>query len=86
VEKIKTYCQERQVNRVEWLMTIDTLSILYLGLSEPVFQTETYLLNTATGKIHTDTFAAGGIEMSGKQEPLKLSGSRYPVAYDRYNL
>jgi hypothetical protein len=48
--------------------------MLYLGLSEPVFQTEIYLLNTATGKIHTEDFPAGGIEMSEKQEPLNLSG------------
>jgi hypothetical protein len=55
-------------------MTINALSMLYPGLSEPVFQTEIYHLNMETGKIHTDTFPAGGIEMSGKQEPLKLSG------------
>jgi hypothetical protein len=48
-------------------MTIDALSMLYLGLSEPVFLGEIYLLNTATGKIHTEGFAAGGIGMSGKQ-------------------
>jgi hypothetical protein len=52
---------------VEWLMTIDTLSMLYLGLSEPAFLGETYLLNTETGKIHIEDFAAGGIGMSGKQ-------------------
>jgi hypothetical protein len=56
-------------------MTIDALSMLYLGLSEPAFQTEIYLLNTETGNIHTEDFAVGGIEMSGKQEPLKLSGN-----------
>jgi hypothetical protein len=38
-------------------MTIDALSMLYPGLSEPAFQTETYLLNTETGKIHTEGFA-----------------------------
>jgi hypothetical protein len=68
VEKDKRLTTRRgQVNRVEWLMTIDALSTLYLGLSEPAFQTEIYHLNTATGKIHTTDFAAGGIEMSGKQ-------------------
>jgi hypothetical protein len=30
---------------------------------------------TATGKIHTEDFPAGGIGMSGKQEPLNLSGN-----------
>jgi hypothetical protein len=56
-------------------MTTDVLSMLYLGLSEPAFLGETYPLNTATGNIHTEDFPAGGIEMSGKQEPLKLSGN-----------
>jgi hypothetical protein len=48
-------------------MTIDALSTQYPGLSEQAFLGETYLLNTATEKIHTEGFAAGGIGMSGKQ-------------------
>jgi hypothetical protein len=48
-------------------MTIDALSMLYLGFSEPAFQTEIYLLNTAAGNIHTEGFPVGGIGMSGKQ-------------------
>jgi hypothetical protein len=48
-------------------MTIDGLSTQYRGLSEPELQTEIYLLNMATGEIHTEDFPAGGIEMSGKQ-------------------
>jgi hypothetical protein len=48
-------------------MITDPLSTQYPGLSEPAFQTEIYLLNTATGNIHTEDFPAGGIEMSGKQ-------------------
>jgi hypothetical protein len=43
-----------------------------------MFLREMYLLNTATGKIHTEDFPAGGIEMSGKQEPLNLSGKWIP--------
>jgi hypothetical protein len=48
-------------------MTIDALSTRYPGFSEPAFQTEMYLLNTATGNIHTEDFAADGIGVSGKQ-------------------
>jgi hypothetical protein len=48
-------------------MTINALSTRYPGFSEPVFLGEMYLLNTATGNIHTEGFAVGGIEMSGKQ-------------------
>jgi hypothetical protein len=41
-----------------------------------------YHLNMATGKIHTEGFAAGGIGMSGKKEPLNLSGKERLVVTD----
>jgi hypothetical protein len=58
-------------------MTIDGLSMQYLRLSEPALQTEIYHLNTATGKIHTEDFPAGGIEIVWKTIATEVIGEVY---------